>query len=226
MNKLKHIAFIMDGNGRWAKSKGKSRNYGHREGVKALKNIIEECNKLGLEVVSFYAFSTENWNRPKDEVNKLLNMIKKFADDELPKYSKKNMRAHFMGDISKLPLDVRESIDKVIESTKNNTGMIINIAINYGARDEIIRAVNNILKDKLDYVDEAIFERYLYTAGLPEPDLVVRTSGEQRLSNFMLYQIAYSELVFSKINWPDFDKDALRNVIDEYYKRDRRFGKI
>lgn len=226
MSNIKHIAFIMDGNGRWAKSRNKPRNYGHRAGVKTLKTIIDLCEKMNLQAVSFYAFSTENWKRPQDEKDKLFGMIKKFADNELNKYGKRNIRTNFMGDISALPDETRQSIYKVIDFTKNNSGMCINIALNYGSRDEILRAVNNIITDGISEVNEESFNKYLYSSELPDPDIIVRTSGEKRLSNFMLYQAAYSELIFVDEYWPDFNAESFDKVIEEYNRRTRRFGNI
>jgi undecaprenyl diphosphate synthase len=221
-----HIAFIMDGNGRWAKKRLLSRNMGHKEGVKALKKVIEKAETLNIKVLTFFAFSTENWKRPKEEVDALFSMIEKFVNDELTIYSKKNMIVRFMGDISVLPQSVKEAINKVISLTSNNSGMIINIGLNYGSRQEIAYAVNKIIADGIKTVDENIISKYLYTNGLPDPDIIVRTSGEERLSNFMLYQSAYSELIFVDELWPDFDGKSLLKVIEIYNKRDRRFGGI
>lgn len=216
----------MDGNGRWAKERGKPRDFGHRAGVKALKRVIDIADKSGIPLVSFYAFSTENWKRPKEERDKLFSYIKRFADNEMPKYARKNIRARFMGDLKGLPEDVYNSIIKIIDFTKDNSGMTVNIALNYGGRSEIIQAVNNIIGDKIERVDEDIFNRYLYSDELPDPDIIVRTSGEKRLSNFMLYQSAYSELIFIDEYWPDFDKDTFDKVIGEYNKRLRKYGDI
>lgn len=226
MSDIRHIAFIMDGNGRWARLRNKPRNFGHRKGVETLKTVIDAAEKLGIEVVSFFAFSTENWKRPKSERDKLFEMIKKFADNELIKYAKRNIRSSFMGDTSALPEDVRVSIDKVRDFTKDNTGMVINIAINYGGRAEIVNAVNNIIESGLSDIDEVQFAHYLDSNGLPDPDIIVRTSGEKRLSNFMLYQAAYSELIFVDEYWPDFNEQTLLNVLEEYNRRTRRFGNI
>ena len=225
-NRLKHIAFIMDGNGRWASLRNKTRAYGHRAGTKNLKLVIEECDKIGLEVVTFYAFSTENWKRPKEEIDKLFSYIKKFSDEELNKYSKRNFRTSFIGDLTALPIDVQESLLKVKEGTKNNTGMIINIALNYGSRIEILKAVNELLASSTTNVSEEEFVSHLYTASLPDPDIIVRTSGEKRLSNFLLYQSAYTEFIFVDEYWPDFNKQSFHNVIEEYNRRTRRFGSI
>lgn len=226
MAELKHIAFIMDGNGRWAAARGKPRNYGHREGVKAMKRAIEAAEKAGLQVVTFFAFSTENWKRPKEERDKLFQMIKQFADKELHKYAERNFRSNFMGDLSELPEDVQESLKKVTETTEKNSGMIINIAVNYGGRVELARAYNRLISQGKQEINPDDIQKELYTANMPEPDIIVRTSGEKRLSNFMLYQAAYSEFIFIDDYWPDFNGDTMKRIIDEYSRRTRRFGNI
>lgn len=228
-NKLKiprHIAFIMDGNGRWAKKRLLPRKAGHKEGVKALKRIIEECEKKGIEMVSFYAFSTENWTRPQDEIDALFKMVKDFADNYMHEYADRGLRIMFMGDLSKLPQETLLSIKKIIDSAKGNTGMIVNIALNYGGRDEILNAVNKILATGIKNVDMQTLCDCMYTGGLPDPDIIVRSSGEKRLSNFMLWQAAYSELIFLDDYWPDFGKEQLDRILTEYSSRDRRFGSI
>lgn len=220
-----HIAFIMDGNGRWAKKRLLPRKVGHREGVKALQRVVDICRDFNIKAVSFYAFSTENWSRPQDEIEALFGMVKKFADEELPRYAKDNYIVKFMGDITALPSDVKESLDRIANDVKNNTGMIVNIGLNYGGRDEIVMAANKVLTDGLPLTKENI-DKYLYTAGIGDPDIIVRSSGEQRLSNFMLWQSAYSELIFRKELWPDFDKNVIESILTEYSSRDRRFGKV
>lgn len=221
-----HIAFIMDGNGRWAKKRLMPRSYGHREGVKAMRDVIEICSNYGIKIVSFYAFSTENWSRPKEEVDTLFSMLKSFTEKELPKYAKRNFVVRFMGDISKLPQDVKDAINKNIELCKNNTGTIVNIGINYGGRDELCHAVNTLLERGVKMVTVDDISKALYTHDLPDPDLMVRSSGECRLSNFMLWQLAYSEFVFTDVLWPDFNKKVIDDILVEYSKRDRRFGKV
>lgn len=228
-NELKiprHIAFIMDGNGRWAAQKGLQRSDGHRAGAEALKNMLDACSEQGIEVVTVYAFSCENWSRPQSEIKFLFSLISKFAKKELQNYADRGYRVMFSGDLTQLPQSTKNAIKKVMDYSKNNTGMIVNIALNYGARQEIVRAVNMILQSGIRNIDEQMFEDCLYTAGLPQLDLIVRSSGEKRLSNFMLWQCAYSELIFLDKYWPDFDKDTLIDILKEYSSRDRRFGGI
>ena len=222
----KHIAFIMDGNGRWAKKRMLPRKLGHREGVKAMRRVIDACKDFGVEIVSFYAFSTENWSRPQDEIDALFGMVKSFATSEIPKLAKNNFVVRFMGDLSMLPEDVRCAIEESIENCSDNTGLVINIGLNYGGRDEIVHAVNSIIADGIKSVDINSLSKYMYTGDLADPDLMVRSSGEERLSNFMLWQLAYSELVFRDELWPDFDKGIIEKVILEYSSRDRRYGKV
>lgn len=221
----KHIAFIMDGNGRWAKRRLLPRKIGHREGVKAMKDVIKACRDLGVEVVSFYAFSTENWSRPKDEVDALFSLVKKFAKEEMREYVKDNYIVRFMGDISKLPKDVNEALNDILQSSKDNDGMVVNIGLNYGGRDEIAYAVKELIRLGEEPSVENI-SKHLYTAGLPDPEIIVRSSGEERLSNFMLFQAAYSELIFMPQLWPDFDADTIDKIIEEFNRRERRFGKV
>lgn len=228
-NELKiprHIAFIMDGNGRWAAQRGLQRSDGHRAGAEALKNMLDACSEQGIEVVTVYAFSCENWSRPQSEIKFLFSLISKFAKKELQNYADRGYRVMFSGDLTQLPQSTKNAIKKVMDYSKNNTGMIVNIALNYGARQEIVRAVNMILQSGIRNIDEQMFEDCLYTAGLPQLDLIVRSSGEKRLSNFMLWQCAYSEFIFLDKYWPDFDKDTLIDILKEYSSRDRRFGGI
>lgn len=222
----KHIAFIMDGNGRWAKKRALPRKTGHRKGVDALKLMIEECQSRGVDVVTFYAFSTENWKRPQDEIDALFAMVTKFADKELSKYVKKGYRVKILGELSQLPQKTRDSLEKIKKESINNTGMLINIAINYGGRQEIVMAVNRILQSGIVNIDEQMLADCLWTAGDIDPDIIVRSSGEKRLSNFLLWQCAYSELIFVDEHWPDFDGKILDKIIKEYSSRDRRFGKV
>lgn len=222
----RHIAFIMDGNGRWAKKRLLPRKAGHREGVAALRRMIDECEKAGVGMVSFYAFSTENWTRPQEEIDALFKMVKEFADKYLDEYVKRGLRIMFMGDLTKLPPETVESLKKIMISAKDNKGMIVNIALNYGGRDEIVRAVNKIISAGVREVDRQVLSDCMYTAGLPDPDVIVRSSGEKRLSNFMLWQAAYSELIFLDEYWPDFDAAVFRKILEEYSKRDRRYGNV
>lgn len=225
MKDLKHIAFIMDGNGRWAKQRLMPRKYGHSEGVKAMKRVIEAADEYGIEAVSFYAFSTENWSRPQDEVDALFKMVDKFAKDELEYYAEKGYRVRIMGDISRLPESTANALNSIIERTAKNTGLTVNIGLNYGGRDEIIRAVNKLIESGKAVTMESL-STALDTSGMPDPDIIVRSAGEQRLSNFMLWQAAYSEFIYRKEYWPSFDKEILKGIIEEYSTRDRRFGKI
>lgn len=225
MKDLKHIAFIMDGNGRWAKQRLMPRKFGHSEGVKAMKRVIEAADEYGIEAVSFYAFSTENWSRPQDEVDSLFKMVDKFAKDELEYYAEKGYSVRIMGDISRLPESTANALNNIITRTANNTGLTVNIGLNYGGRDEIIRAVNKLIESGETVTMDSL-STALDTSGMPDPDIIVRSAGEQRLSNFMLWQAAYSEFIYRKEYWPSFDKETVKGIIEEYSTRDRRFGKI
>ena len=216
----------MDGNGRWAKKRALPRKAGHKAGVDALKKVIEECQARGVQMCSFYAFSTENWKRPQDEINAIFKLVEDFAANELKKYVDKNYRVMCMGDLSLLPQKTQDSLKEIVDSGKNNTGMIVNIAINYGGRQEIVNAINYILQSGINKVDEQMVSDCIYTAGLPDPDIIVRTSGEERISNFMLWQLAYSEFLFIDTLWPDMGKKDIDYIINEYSKRNRRFGDI
>lgn len=222
----RHVAFIMDGNGRWAKKRLLPRKAGHREGVSALRRMVDECEKAGVEMVSFYAFSTENWTRPQDEIDALFKMVKEFADKHLGEYVKRGLRIMFMGDLTKLPKDTVDSLKKILSEAKDNKGMIVNIALNYGGRDEIVHAVNKIISAGVREINKDVLSDCMYTGGLPDPDVIVRSSGEKRLSNFMLWQAAYSELIFLDEYWPDFDAAVFKKIIEEYSKRDRRYGNV
>lgn len=228
----KHIAIIMDGNGRWAKHRFLPRNFGHQEGMKRVVEIVSAANNLGIEYLSLYAFSTENWKRPKDEVEGLMKILVIYINNELDKLHKNNVKLKVMGDITKLPEFAKVEVVKALKKTQSNTGMILNIALNYGGRDEIINGVKSLLKDielgniNIDDIDVHEFKNYLYTKSQPDPDLLIRPSGELRLSNFMLYQIAYTEFYFSDVLWPDFKERQLFKAIIDYQKRNRRFGGI
>lgn len=222
-----HIGFIMDGNGRWATQRGLSRSDGHRQGAEALKKVVKACSQKGIKVVSIYAFSCENWSkRPKSEIKFLFSLITQFVKKEMKDYVKSGYRVRFSGDLSQLPKSTQNAVQKVIDASKNNDGLIVNIALNYGSHQEIVRAVNMILQSGLREIDEQMLEDCLYSAGLPPLDLVVRSSGEKRLSNFMLWQASYSELIFLDKFWPDFDESTLDEILEEYSKRERRFGGI
>lgn len=231
-NLPKHVAIIMDGNGRWAKERGKPRNYGHQVGVERVKEIVEVAGNLGIEYLTLYAFSTENWKRPKAEIEGLMKLLVYYIGQELDRLHKKNIKINTLGDISKLPRSPRKAVEKAVEKTKNNTSMILNIGLNYGGRDDIIYGIKNLLKDiemgkmDIDDLNEDNFSNYLYTKGQPDPDLLIRPSGELRISNFLLYQIAYTEFWFSNIYWPDFREENFYEAIIDYQNRDRRFGGI
>lgn len=225
----KHIAFIMDGNGRWAKDRGLERKKGHIEGVEAMKRVLNRCNELEIECVSVFAFSTENWNRPKEEVDGIMKLLVRLFKNEGKEFVKKNVKVRHMGDVfaSVVPEKVRRAILDIEEKTKHCTGAVFNLGFNYGGRADIVHAVNEIIKSEKEKIDEAEFSNYLYTAGLPDPDIIVRTSGEQRISNFMIWQMAYSEFCFVKNkHWPDFKESDVDDIIVEYNKRNRRFGAI
>ncbi|MCI8798076.1 MAG: isoprenyl transferase [Dorea sp.] len=227
-----HIAIILDGNGRWAKSKGMPRNYGHAQGSKNVERICEDAYRMGVKYLTVYAFSTENWNRPKDEVDALMKLLRNYMKTCLKTAAKNDMKIRVIGDVTGLDKDIRTRIEELEEATKNNGGLNFQIAINYGSRDEMIRAVRNLAKDcqenRLDpeAVDEAVFERYLDTHDIPDPDLLIRTSGELRLSNYLLWQLAYTEFYFTDVLWPDFSKKELEKAIEQYNARDRRFGGV
>ncbi|MEG1581900.1 MAG: polyprenyl diphosphate synthase [Clostridia bacterium] len=221
-----HIGFIMDGNGRWAKKRGLPRSAGHRAGVDALKKVVGYCFDIGVETVSLFALSTENLQRPKQEVDYIFKLIKEFASECVTLLGKRNARLMLMGDIKLLPDDVRDVFLDAVEKTKNNSSHVLNLGLCYGARYEICEAVNNIIKDGITKVDESLLSSYLYTGGQKDPDLIVRSSGEQRLSNFMLYQSAYAELYFPNKHWPDFDEFEVDQAIIAYQSRERRFGKV
>lgn len=224
----RHIAFIMDGNGRWAKNKGLARKMGHIAGVEALKRVLYRCNELDVKVVSVFAFSTENWNRPKEEVDGLMKLTIKIFKKDINEFIKKNVRVTHMGDLDNIvPEKVKKAILAGEEKAKHCTGAVFNFAFNYGGRAEIVNAVNKIIASGKKAVTENEFANYLYTAGLPDPDLIVRTSGEQRVSNFMMWQMAYSEFYFiMDKHWPDMDKEDIDKLIAEFNKRERRFGAI
>ena len=230
--KLTHVAFIMDGNGRWAKRRGLPRHLGHKAGCERIIDIYEECLAQGISVMSVYAFSTENWNRPKSEINHLFNYLEIFFKKEIDRIVKDGGVVRTSGDLSRLPLKTQKVIEEAKERTKNNNKIFFNICLNYGGKAEIVRATQLIAQEvkdgKLDIKDitEDKFEDYLYTNGLPPVDLLIRTSGELRTSNYMPWQLAYAEFIFPETPWPDFTKEEFRKCIDEYYTRNRRFGGI
>ena len=232
MNVPNHIAIILDGNGRWAKSKGMPRNYGHVQGSKTVETICEEAYKMGVNYLTIYAFSTENWERPKGEVDALMKLLRNYMKTCLKTASKNHMCVRVLGEKSRLDEDIRDRINELEEATKNNDGLHFQIALNYGSRDEMIRAMKKMTKDVEDGkistndITEELYETYLDTAGIPAPDLLIRTSGEERISNFLLWQVAYSEFYFSNVLWPDFNKAELTKAIEEYNHRSRRYGKV
>lgn len=227
----KHIAIIMDGNRRWAKSKNLPASMGHREGVKRTMDIVESSINIGVESLTIYAFSTENWGREKSEVECLMGLLLEFIKKKLSVINDNNIRIRVLGNMDDLPDYLRVEVDNAIELTKNNTKFNLNIALSYGSRDEIIKAIKKVINDvennkiNIDDIDEKKFSSYLYTHDLPDPDLLIRTSGEIRLSNFLLYQLAYTEFYFTDVFWPDFKEKEYYTAILEYQKRNRRFGK-
>lgn len=231
-NLPRHIAIIMDGNGRWAKKRFMPRNFGHQEGMKRVVEIVEVANQLGIECLTLYAFSTENWKRPQEEIDGLMKILVLYIRNELDRLTRNNVKLNILGDISALPTTARKEVERALERTKGNDGMILNIALNYGGRREIIKGIKEILKDvemgkiSINDINEDSFKDYLYTKGQPDPDLLIRPSGELRLSNFLLYQIAYTEFWFSDVLWPDFKEEKLYEAIIDYQKRNRRFGGI
>lgn len=224
---LKHIAIIMDGNRRWAKEKNLPSAMGHKKGVDSLKNILRACNDFSIKYLTVYAFSTENWNRKKEEVEFLMNLVAVTLTNELAEMHKENVQIHFIGDLTKLSDKLQKILANAVETTKNNTGVVLQIALNYGSRDEIVHAVQKIVESgvKSDEIDEQLISENLYTAGIPDPDILIRTGGEQRISNYLLWQIAYSEIIIRSEFWPDFDKNSLKDSILEFGKRQRRYGK-
>lgn len=229
-NLPKHIAIIMDGNGRWAEKRSLNRIAGHRMGIKRAKEIIRASREIGIQVLTLYAFSTENWNRPQREISTLMTLLKRFLAAEGKSLIKNDIRLNTIGAIEDLPGDVQDVLREVMEQSRNNTGMVLNAALSYSGRQEIIQAIRKMCRGvsegRVDpgRIDEKLFSDYLYTAGLPDPDLLIRTSGEYRISNFLLWQTAYTELYITSTLWPDFSKRDLLRAIDDYGMRERRFG--
>ena len=227
-----HVAIILDGNGRWAKAKGMPRNYGHAQGAKTVETICREAWNMGIKYLTVYAFSTENWKRPQDEVDALMKLLRNYMKNCLKTAEKNHMRVRVIGDKTGLAEDIRKSVAELEEASKGNDGLNFQIAINYGSRDEMVRAMKKMAADrdagKLSAADisEETFAEYLDTAGIPDPDLLIRTSGEQRLSNYLLWQLAYSEFYFTDVHWPDFSKEELEKAVLAYNKRDRRYGGV
>lgn len=228
MNKIpQHIAMIMDGNGRWAKKRFLPRVAGHVKGVSALKKIVDYCDKIGVKYLTVFAFGRENWNRPQSEVSFLMRLMIKRLNHEINELYQKNAQIRFIGDRARLSKEFLTSIEQAEQKTASNNGLVFNICVDYSGEFDIIQAVNKIIEDKLETpINEEIFAKYLLTNGSPNPELVIRTSGECRISNFMLWQLAYSEIYFSQVFWPDFSPNELDKAIDWYNNRERRFGKI
>ncbi|HTG65796.1 MAG TPA: isoprenyl transferase [Flavobacterium sp.] len=230
-NLPKHLAIIMDGNGRWAKQQGLLRTIGHENGTKSVKIAVQNCVKLGIENLTLYAFSTENWNRPKLEVDTLMKILTKSLQKELPTFQENKIKLNAIGNLDMMPKSAQKKLLEVMEQTKNNSRMTLTLALSYGSREEIVNAVkkisdkvkNNIIS--IDSIDDSIINEHLYTQNLPDVDLLIRTSGEHRISNFLLWQIAYAELFFSEVMWPDFREEHLYEALMSYQKRERRFGK-
>ena len=222
MNKLNHIAFIMDGNGRWGKKKKKGRNFGHIKGVETVKKIVKSCISLKIPILTFFVFSSENWKRPKTEITFLFKLIKDYFSKEIDKVMNQGIKINILGDITKLSPDLKKILTKSVKLTKKNKMIIVNLAINYGSKDEILSASNKV-KRKINIKS---FEKNLYTKNMPNPDILIRTGGHQRLSNFMLWQLAYAELFFIKKLWPDFNSVDLKRIIKKYFKTKRNFGAL
>ena len=247
MNIPNHVAIILDGNGRWAKKRMMPRQYGHAKGAQVVEQICEDAWNMGIQYLTVYAFSTENWNRPDSEVKILMDIFSKYMVDKLQKVGQKNMKIRFIGERSRLDKAMIEKIENLEESTKDNTGLNFTVALNYGSRDEMVRAMRkmaaeikegklepediteekyNTYLDTAEDITESVFASYLDTADIPDPDLLIRTSGEQRLSNYLLWQLAYTEFYFTDVMWPDFNKEELAKAVEWYANRDRRYGKV
>lgn len=227
-----HVAIILDGNGRWARKRMMPRNYGHAQGSKNVEKICEEAYRMGIKYLTVYAFSTENWKRPSDEVDALMKLLQNYMKDCLKISKKNNMRVRVIGDVSRLSDDMRASILELEDKSAANSGLNFQVALNYGSRDEILRAVKALISDyennkiNIDEIDDTLFSGYLDTGGIPDPDLLIRTSGEQRLSNYLLWQMAYTEMYFTDVLWPDFTKEELIKAIEYYNSRNRRYGGV
>ena len=227
----RHIAIIMDGNGRWAKEHGQDRLFGHVQGVESVRNIVEGCAELGIEYLTLYAFSTENWDRPEYEVMGLMELLVNTIRDEAETLRKNNIRLHMIGDMSMLPDSAKKELQEALEVTKENKGLNLIMALSYSGRWELLNAVKNIANEvkkgnlKVESIDQNMLQQYLCTCGFPDPELMIRTSGEFRISNFLLYQLAYAELYFTNVRWPEFRKENLYEAIIDYQNRERRFGK-
>ena len=225
-NTIQHIAIIMDGNGRWAEKKGYSRIKGHEKGVESVREITEFCVSKNLKYLTLFTFSEENWNRPKKEIFALMELLVKTLDKQLDLFLNNNVKFDIIGDLSKIDIFTKRKIIQFKEKTQNNTGLHLNLAISYGSRQEIVKGINKIINERKRKIDIKDFNGFLYTKNIPDPDLLIRTGGENRLSNFLLWQIAYTEIYFSNVYWPDFSIEDMQNAIDDYHSRERRFGRI
>lgn len=228
LNIPRHVAIILDGNGRWAQQRNMPRTFGHKNGAENVVDIAIHAKKRGVKYLSLYAFSTENWKRPKKEVDYLMKLLIKFVNEKIDQLMEEDCKLNFLGDLSAIPDQTRKAVELALDKTKNNKSLFINIALNYGGRDEIVHAVKNIINDglKAENIDEEMISNYLYTKDIPDPDLLIRPGGELRISNFLIYQIAYSELYFSDTLWPDFNEDEFDMALEEYSRRNRRFGDV
>lgn len=230
--KPKHIAIMMDGNGRWAKKRGLPRSFGHKAGMEPIREIVKECSLLDIGYLTLYAFSTENWKRPEDEVKGLMKLLTQYLRSEFNELNENNVIINYIGDISQLPIECQEELEKAKKLTQSNTGLTLNLALNYGGRNELLHSVKTIAEELLsgkltvDEIDEQLISSNLYTQSMPDPDLMIRTSGEMRLSNFLIWQLAYAEFYFPEKLWPDFTRDDLHEAIRVYASRDRRFGAV
>lgn len=227
----RHVAIIMDGNGRWAKARMLRRIIGHRQGVETVRMIVEECSSIGIPYLTLFAFSAENWLRPKTEVQALMSLLKKYIELEIPRMMTNNIRFNVIGNRAHLPADINEAVDRAIAKTSGNSGMMLTLALSYGSRQEIVDAAIRIAADLVagkvatGEVNDTLFSSYLLTAGMPDPDLLIRTSGEMRISNFLLWQMAYTELYFTDVNWPEFNAQELHRALADFQERERRFGR-
>lgn len=223
-----HVAIIMDGNGRWAKKRGLPRAAGHKIGIESVRDIVETCSQLGIKFLTLYTFSTENWKRPKDEVSTLMRLLLRSLKKEIDELNKNNVKLSAIGNIASLPVEVQDELNEAVAKTENNNGLVLNLALSYSGRWEIMEAVKKIIAGNLkaDQIDEKSFSAFLTTKNIPDPDLLIRTSGEMRVSNFLLWQIAYAEIFISDILWPDFRRKYLYEAIKNFQKRERRFGKV
>ena len=223
---INHLAIIMDGNGRWANQKNQQRVFGHEKGAQTAKKIIDDCVKRGIPHLTLYTFSKENWSRPKHEVDTLMILLSKMLKNEIENMLRNNIRFNIVGKIEDLPVKTRDWVSSTVEKTKNNTGLVLTLALSYGGRQEIVDAVNSLIKSEVKIINEEILKNHLYCPEMPDPDMIIRTGGEYRLSNFLLWQSAYAEIYICNKNWPDFDENELDKALKEYENRNRTFGKV